>query len=94
MKILKNNIFSLLMFLIIYPVIHLVLFRWLGFQHSDYLYIYYMFVIPLLLILFPIVNSLLNPNVKAMKIINWLSLILFIYWFAFMFYMLVTGEFV
>ena len=94
METLKNSIFSILMFVIIYPVIHLILFNWLGFQNSEYLYIYYMFVLPLLLILFPIVNSLLNPNIKARKIINWLSLILFISWFAFMFYLLVTGEFV
>ena len=78
----------------IYPVIHLIFSRWFGFQDSEYLYIYYMFVLPILLIIFPIFNSLFNSDVKARKIINWLSLILFVCWFGFMFYLLVTGEFV
>ena len=91
---LKNNIFPLLMFLIIYPVIHLIFFRWLGFETSKYLYMYYMFALPLLLILLPIINSLLNPSDKTRKIINWLSLTFFISWVSFMFYLMVTGEFV
>jgi hypothetical protein len=94
METLKNNIFYLLMFVIIYPVIHLIISRWLGFQNSEYLYIYYMFVLPLLLILFPFFNYFLNPNNKARKFLGRVSIILFLAWFGFMFYLVVTGEFV
>ena len=94
MKKLKNNIFSLLLFVIVYPIIHLLILDWFGFQSSKYLDLYYLFGFPLLLALFPIVNFLLNSNVKERKIISWLSIILFISWLAFMFYLLITGEFV
>jgi hypothetical protein len=89
---LKNNFFSLLMFVIVYPIIHLNILDLLGSQSSKNLDLYYLFGFPLLLIIFPIFNSLLNPNDEARKIINWLSLILFIAWFSFMVYLLLTGE--